>query len=189
MERYWDVAAGSSSISSTLVAKLRKQPLRKEIKKIKMMMYSTARKIEVYEAKIENISRRFALDVELCKVVRKELISLPNPRYSNLIEKYDHLKGVKMDDLDEKSELPVHIILGVSTYSMIKFKDAKTRVGNPGEPVAEETKFGWTIISLGKEPDITSMMLARNTVCDHDQLCRLDVLGIEDTPTVDQIIV
>ena len=30
------------------------------------------------------------------------------------------------------------------------------------------------------------MLLTRNSTCDHDQLCRLDVLGIEDQPSADQ---
>ena len=30
------------------------------------------------------------------------------------------------------------------------------------------------------------MLLTRNSTCDHDQLCRLDVLGIEDQPSGDQ---
>ena len=30
---------------------------------------------------------------------------------------------------------------------------------------------------------------ARNSICDHDQLCGLDVTGIEDSPTGDQVYV
>ena len=30
---------------------------------------------------------------------------------------------------------------------------------------------------------------ARNSICDYDQLCRLDVTGIEDSPTGDQMYV
>ena len=33
------------------------------------------------------------------------------------------------------------------------------------------------------------MSSARNSICDHDQLCGLDVTGIEDSPTGDQIYV
>ena len=44
-------------------------------------------------------------------------------------------------DDDTKSELPVHLILGASEYAQIK-TETKPRVGQPGEPVAEQTRFG-----------------------------------------------
>ena len=33
------------------------------------------------------------------------------------------------------------------------------------------------------------MMLTKNSICDHDQLCRLNVLDIERSPTGDRIYV
>ena len=61
-------------------------------------------------------------------------------------------------------------------------------IGTPGEPVAEYTQLGWTIMSPGQVNDVTSMYLTRNTSISHDydRLCRLDVLGIEDAPEGDQ---
>ena len=50
-------------------------------------------------------------------------------------------------DNDPKPFLPVHLILGASDYRTIKTAEPP-RVGQLGEPVAEKTKFGWTIISL-----------------------------------------
>ena len=55
----------------------------------------------------------------------------------------------------------------------------KPRTGQPGEPVTEKTQQGWTIISPGRESEgLPNMLLTRNSTCDHDQLCRLDVLCI-----------
>ena len=63
----------------------------------------------------------------------------------------------------------------------------KPRVGQPGEPEAEKTQLGSTIISPGCESEgLSNMLLTRNWTCDHDQLSRLDVLGIEDQPSGDQ---
>ena len=53
-----------------------------------------------------------------------------------------------MDDNDQKKELPAHVILGASDYLRIKTM-TKPRIGQPGEPVAEKTQLGWTIISPG----------------------------------------
>ena len=69
-----------------------------------------------------------------------------------------------MHDIDEKPELPVHLILGASEYARIK-TETKPRIGLPGEPVAELTKFGWTVLSPGKEININEMLLTdRNCV-------------------------
>ena len=153
-----------------------------------MMMNSTTRNIEIYKATIENLSRTFTMEVEFSKVERKTLLTLENLHYSRLIEKYQHLKGVVMEDNDQKQELPIHVILGIGEYSKIKTK-AIIKVGEQSEPVADKTHLDWTITFPGKDRDVTSMMLTRNSMCDHDQLCGLNVFGIEDCSTGDQMYV
>ena len=47
----------------------------------------------------------------------------------------------------------------------------KLRIGQPGEPVAEQAQLKWTIISPGRESEsLSNMLLTRNSTCDHDQL-------------------
>ena len=46
-----------------------------------------------------------------------------------------------MDDNHQKKELPDHIILGASGYSRIKTM-TKPRIGQLGEPAAEQTQLG-----------------------------------------------
>ena len=48
---------------------------------------------------------------------------------------------IKLNDYDTKSELPVHMVLGISHYTKIKKPD-RARIGLPGEPIAEWTKQG-----------------------------------------------
>ena len=151
-----------------------------------MMMNSTTKSIEVFNVQIENVHHDVSFEIKLCKVERRELLKLPNPHYADLINRYHHLRGITMDDNDQKKELPVHVILAASDYSRIKTM-TKPRIGQPGEPVAEKTQLGWTIISPGRESEsLSNLLLTRNSTCDHDQLCRLDVLGIEDQPSGDQ---
>ena len=181
-----DTGAGSSYVSAGLMNVLKKKPIRKETKHIEMMMNSTTKNIEVFKVQIENVHRDVSFETELCKVERRELLKLPNPHYADLINRYHHLRGITMDDNDQKKELPVHVILGASDYSRIKTM-TKPRIGQPGEPLAEKTQLGWTIISPGRGSEILSnLLLTRNSTCDHDQLCRLDVLCIEDQPFDDQ---
>ena len=67
-----------------------------------------------------------------------------------------------MDDMDTKQELPIHVILGASEYARLKTSSVP-RDGNPGEPVAELTSFGWTIMSPGAETNLSSVYLTRSS--------------------------
>ena len=124
---------------------------------------------------MKSISGKFNLKTEVTKVNRGVLLNLDNPKYPDLIRQYDHLDGVNMNDTDTKQELPVHLMLGTGEYTKIKTKTTP-KIGKPGEPVAEFTQLGWTIMSPGKEADLTKMPLTQTTPSDYKNLCRLDIL-------------
>ena len=174
-----DTGAGSSYASSFLLDILNTQPIRKETKTIEMMMSSTNAKIEIFNVTIENLKKTFALQTEVNKVNRKVLINLPNPNYDTMKERYNHLRQVELNDNDTKPELPIHLILGASEYARIK-TDNRPKIGKQGDPVAEFTRFGWTIMCPGREADITGTMLTQSTLHNYDRLCSLDVLGLQD---------
>ena len=92
--------------------------------------------------------------------------------------------GVTMDDEDTKPELPIHLILGASEYSRIK-THTKPKIGKAGEPMAELTTLGWTMMSAGKEVGSNSVYLTRKSSVEYQQLCSLDVLGLQDRPEGD----
>ena len=174
-----DTGAGSSYISSTLAAHLQQAPVREDYKLIETMLKTTNVKVEIYELEIYNTEGNFFINTEVSKVNKPELVTLPNPRYESIIQQYQHLKGVKMEDNDNKDYLPVHVILGAADYTKIKTKQA-SRVGYPGEPVAEKTAFGWTLIAGGIESKQHHLLLTRSTEADYAQLCSLDVLGLQE---------
>ena len=180
-----DTGAGSSYASAALLDRLGKRPVRKEFRRIEMMMQTTNKEIEVHEVIIGNLSGDFHLKTEVTKVNRGVLLNLENPRYQDMVARYSHLKGVVMDDADKKIDLPVHLILGTSEYAQIK-TETRPKVGRPGEPIAELTRLGWTIMSPGSEADLTNMFLTQTSAADYEDLCRLDVLGLEDYPVGDQ---
>ena len=64
-----------------------------------------------------------------------------------MIEQYNHLKGVEMENDGEKPELPIHVVLGANIFCKIKMKK-EPRVGWIGDPVA---KFSWVLMSPGSE--------------------------------------
>ena len=172
-----DTGAGSSYASAALLDRTGKRPKRKEFRRIEMMMQTTNKEVEIYGEVIKSLSGDFHLETEVTKVNRGVLLNLENPRYQDLIKQFDHLKGVTMQDTDTKEELPVHLILGTSEYTKIKTKTA-LKIGKPGEPVAELTQLGWTIMYPGREPaDLTKMLITQTTASNYEDLCRPDVLG------------
>ncbi|XP_068680119.1 uncharacterized protein [Montipora foliosa] len=150
-----------------------------------MMLGATSREVELSTIKVRSIEGSEELRVDVTRVERGELLRINNPHYQKIIDSYAHLKGVEMTDHDPKPHLPVHVILGARDYAAIKTSE-RPRVGFPGEPVAEKTKLGWTIMSPGTEIDHTNMLLTRTSHADYEELCRMDILGLEDTPEHDQ---
>ena len=93
-----------------------------------------------------------------------------------------------MEETDTKKILPIHVILGANEHTKIKMTGYQ-RVREIGEPIAEQIRFGWTLMSSGAEGDIENMFLTWTLVADYEELYRLDVLGLEDTPIGDQRVV
>lgn len=180
-----DTGAESSYASAALLDKLPKRSRAKEVRRIEMMLGATTREVELSTIKVRSIEGGEELSVDVTRVERGELLRINNPHYQKIIDSYAHLKGVEMTDHDPKPHLPVHVILGASDYAAIKTSE-RPRVGLPGEPVAEKTKLGWTIMSPGTEIDHTNMLLTQTSHADYEELCRMDVLGLEDTPEHDQ---
>ena len=74
----------------------------------------------MYNVNVVSTSGTFVMPTEINKVDKGVLLSIPNPRYADQINRYHHLEGVVMSDQDTKPELPIHLILGASEYSRIK---------------------------------------------------------------------
>ena len=146
---------------------------------------STTEKIEIFNVDVSSLQGDFNMAIPVSKVDRAVLLSLPNPRYAEILHRHHHLEGVVMDVVDKKPELPIHLILEASEYSSIK-TCTKPRIGQPGEPVAELTNFGWAILSPGAEVKGSNVYLTRTSSAQLEQLCSLDVLGLEDRPAGDQ---
>ena len=96
-----------------------------------------------------------------------------------MMETYGHLKGIKMNETDTKPELPMHVILWAGDYVKIKMQK-RPRVGKINEPIAEQTKVGWVIMSSGREIDFVSSLYIKTSMSDFDCLCDIDVLGVEE---------
>lgn len=151
-------------------------------------MQATTKEIETHEVIIKSLSSEFQLRTEVTKMNRGVLLTLENPRYKDMVSQYQHLKGIVMDDVDTKDELPVHLILGTKTYAQVK-TETMPKIGKPGEPIVELTHLGRTIMSPGSEPNLTNMFLTQTSAADYEALCRFDVLELQDHPVGDQDLV
>ena len=128
---------------------------------------------QVRNLTISNQEGSFKLKVDIHKVDKEILLTVPNSEYKTLLQSYSQLKGVFIDDVDDddddtKAELPVHIVLGASNFSKIK-TNMPARTGKTGEAVAELTKFGCMIILTGKE-NHSNVYLTQSTTHNYEQL-------------------
>lgn len=97
-----------------------------------MIMYSIVRKIDVFEFKVEYISESFQFRSVVSGVVR-ETISI----YKKMT-----------NDIDKKTELPIHLIIGTMWLYKIKVhKIPKCR--QPFDPVEKLAGVDWVLISPG----------------------------------------
>ena len=112
-----DTGAGSSYASARLINLLEKKPIDVSRKRVDMLMTTQLTRLETYEAVIESVGGDFQMEVNLTKVNKEELLSVDNPHYKELINKYSHLKGVEVGDQDPKVQLPIHVVLSSGEYA------------------------------------------------------------------------
>ena len=115
-----DTGAGISYASSTILGILNLRPIRRKTKRIEMMINSTTRKIDVFEIKINDVSKNFQFKAEVSKAEREKWLLLPNPNYESVLRPHQHFWDIKMTDTDTKTESPIRLVLGASEYTRIK---------------------------------------------------------------------
>ena len=77
------------------------------------------RTMQVFEVVMRSVIGDFTLNVYVTKIEKRELLTLDNPRYSDLLNNHLHLRGVTMEDSDTKARLPMHVIIGASDFAKI----------------------------------------------------------------------
>lgn len=155
---FLDIGVGSLYVLLVIFEYLGNKLLWEEFKCIEMMFGLINKVIGVYSVMIGSFDGKFWLEMEVIRVDCSILLLFDNLGYVGILEKYFYLDGVYMDDRDEKFELLVYIILGVSEYVKIKI-EIILKIGCFGEFVVELIKFGWIIMLLGKEVDFFNMFL------------------------------
>ena len=178
--------ASHSYASSTFVNLTKTEPKASGVRQIGALVGVATRVMQEYKVSMQSVTDEFSLDVNVTKVDKQELLSLGNPKYKEVVAKYPHLRGVYINNDNDKRVLPVHLILGANDFVRIHTRE-QLRVGCRGDHIAEFTCFGWTLMSPGAETDLSPVYLAVNSVADYECLCPLDVLGLADSPKGDQV--
>lgn len=112
-----DTGAGSLCASAALVDRLKIRPHQREVRQIEIVMGVVTTPVEIFRIHVKSLKEGFLLETEVTLVNKKQLLSLENPRYQQVLQRYGHLKGMKMDDMDTEDFLPVHLILEVCDYT------------------------------------------------------------------------
>ena len=125
---------------------------------------------------MRDANRELKIKIKLNKLDKEVLLSLANPKYRDMKNKYEHLKDICINNSDTKNRLTAHVIIGARDYTKIKTQES-ARVRQPGEPIPELTKLGWVIVSPGHENSVTNLMFLKTFVHDYENLYSLDVLS------------
>ena len=117
-----DTGAGSSYRSMKLAETIEQKPHIREYRQCNMIMSPERAKVEMYEYEIKNVKETFSMRMGVSIVDRRKLLAMPNAMYKEIIRSYPHLTGVVIDDVNEKLELSIHMMIGASEFA--KNKDA-----------------------------------------------------------------
>ena len=111
-----DTGSGSSYASAKLINALHKKPKEIKMKHIEMMLGSVTTKVEIFDVNVQSLKGDYSIDINVSKVDKPELMTLQNPRYKDLKQRYPHLNGVELNDSDTKAQLPVHLVLRIRIF-------------------------------------------------------------------------
>ena len=110
----FDSGAGSSYVSAKLIDLLCVKPSAVQTKSIDMLMSTKVAAFEVYDLSLQSVNHQFTLPVKATKINRSELLSIDNPNYRELNDKYPHLRGVYVNSTTTRKQ-DCHVIVTFAT--------------------------------------------------------------------------
>ena len=181
-----DSGAGSSYISTSFITKLNLKPIRREKKCIEQLYGTIKKDVEIYKIKLSSlIFNDFEMDIECTNAEKEVLTYLPNPQIDKIKKKYYRLRRLQFTESNDGQDMqPVHIILGAAEYQRIKTTEPAVLGDKPDtDPGAELTMLGWTLTgsTIMSENGTKKGLLSCSGKDEFEQLCSLDVLGLQDS--------
>ena len=139
---YMDTGSGRNFISREAVKKLKIKPARHESREILTVNGSKVQSMPIFDTSIVSLDGKACEEIELTGSRLADFTTVRRPDMNQLKLKYSHTQD-KRFYMTSGGEYQIHLILGDSTYSRIRTE--KVFKGNPGEPIVEETTFGWVV--------------------------------------------
>ena len=181
-----DSGNGQSYVSKEHARKLDIKPCREESRVIGTVNGDMNVQCPVYELEVQGIGEwsQTKFKTQFARLNVSVLSAVPNVHPEIAKENYRHLQDIQFSVTSVKDMLPIHAILGVKDYAYIKI--GNIRKGKEGEPIAEETALGWTLMGhLGESKEHKTninLVIDKETSIQEDSkgLWDLDVLGIKD---------
>ena len=183
-----DTGCDRTYIHQSFADKLGGKPVRFERKVSDTVHGDKVRRCAIYNLEVKDLKGVLQCTTEA--VTLSKLTSVRNVRQKILKERYQHLKDLEFSDVSDEEELDVHVIQGLE--DLCKLRTGKMVWGESGEPVAEQTKLGWTLLgpvelAQNNTHNKKSVMLTGEKLFPADQLEKLwdlDTVGIREGLTL-----
>ena len=179
---FLDTGSGRNFISRNAAKKLKLTPVHHESREIVTLNGISKQSMPIYQVSINSLDGTVQEEIQVSGSKMCDFTTVRRSDISQLKQKFCHAKD-KMFYMVRSGNYPIHLILGDKTYSRIRTEQVLK--GNEGDPVVEETTFGW-LIHGGDDYSSDQCMFVRETN-ECEQLYSLDVLGVEDRSEKDQM--
>ena len=172
---YLDTGSAKNFISRDAAKKLNLKPKRHEVREIVTLNGVTKQSMPIYEMEINALDRKARERIEVTGSKLSDFTTVNRQAISELKEKYEHMKNNTFY-YTENGSCTKHLIIGDKTLS--RMRTEAVCKGEEGDPVMEETSFGWLVHGGDDYTDNQCMFVRENSDC--ERLFSLHVLGIED---------
>ena len=168
---------------------LKSKPLRQDKKVLDTVHGERQHICSVYKIEVKDMKGRLKFETEVSTL--SKLTSVKNVKPQILKEKFNHLKNLEFSDISSDKELEIDVIIGLE--DLCKLKTGNMKWGNAGDPVAEETTLGWTLMgptNTSEDQSISSSVLLttdkENLSNQIAKLWDLETVGIREENSVEE---
>ena len=168
---------------------LKPKPLRQDKKVLDTVHGERQHICSVYKIEVKDMKGRLKFETEVSTL--SKLTSVKNVKPQILKEKFNHLKNLEFSDISSDKELEIDVIIGLE--DLCKLKTGNMKWGNAGDPVAEETTLGWTLMgptNTSEDQSISSSVLLttdkENLSNQIAKMLDLETVGIREENSVEE---
>ena len=175
MWAYLDTGSSRNFVSRDAAKRLNLKPKHHEPREIVTLNGVSKQSMPIYGVEINSLDGQAREEIEVTGSRLPDFTTVRRPNIRELKTRYEHTKD-KTFYFTENGDCQIHLIIGDKTFSRIRTETVCK--GEQGDPIVEETSFGWVIHGGDDYTDDQCMFARENIEC--ERLYSLDVLGVED---------